>query len=262
MEFSTLTGLLATIAVFLVALIWHGDYRHIIDFISVVIVLGGSISVTLIRFSFKQCFQALKNISLLFKKVDDNYRDLMITILTLSQKSRKDGLLSLETIPVHNEFLKQGLQHIIDGLDAQLVQNILTKEMLVSVDAKIKHQQVFRGFGEAAPAMGMIGTLFGLVQMLANLNNPESIGPAMAIAMLTTLYGALLAHAFALPISEKFSQLASHEMIMKSMIIEALLSIQKKQNPRIIYNILKSYLPNKNAAQVKAKIQQKISGLV
>lgn len=255
MDLSSFTGILFIAGILSAVFFGGGSHALVFDPLAVTIVVGGSLSVLLIRHNIKNCYYAFLDIKMMFRKVRQDQHELMIEIIDLAQKSRKDGLLSLEQVSVKNEFLKQGLQHLVDGLDSQTIRNILTKEMVMHLERQVKSQQIFRALGDIAPAMGMIGTVLGLVQMLSHLSDPSSIGPAMAVAMLTTLYGAMLAHIVALPIADKMAQINSEEMMTKSMIIDAIISMHKKQNPRIIYDLLKSYLPkNERRKKVPALI--------
>ena len=154
-------------------------------------------------------------------------------------------MLALENVEIKNDFLKQGVQYLVDGIEPELVEEMLYKDMTLSLERHQNGQQIFKSIGDVGPAMGMIGTLIGLVQMLSNLGDPSSLGPAMAVAMLTTLYGAILANMVALPIADKLELRSKEEMMLKSLIIDALLGIQKGQNPRLIQDLLKTYLPVK-----------------
>ncbi len=131
----------------------------------------------------------------------------------------------------------------VDGHEPDVVKKALITEMNETLNRHSLGQQIFKAMGDAAPAMGMIGTLVGLVQMLSNMSDPKSIGPAMAVALLTTLYGAMLANMFALPIADKLSLRSSEEQMNKNIIIESVLGIQEGQNPKILGEILKNFLP-------------------
>ena len=152
-------------------------------------------------------------------------------------------MLSLEGKEVSSKFLDKGIQLLVDGHDADVVKTLLWKDLKQTMDRHEWGARIFTAMGDVAPAMGMIGTLIGLVAMLSNMDDPKSIGPAMAIALLTTLYGAMFANMVAIPVADKLELRKQEEGMSKTMVIDALLAIQAGQNPRIIDSMLKAYLP-------------------
>lgn len=161
----------------------------------------------------------------------------------LSDIARKNGLLALEDQEVDNEFLKRGLSLCVDGHDAAMVQKLLSRDMNLAIERHEVGQNMWKSVGDMAPAMGMIGTLVGLVQMLANMADPAAIGPAMAVALLTTLYGAIIANTFALPMAAKLEGICRNDRVIKALILETVQSIQEGMNPRVLETLLKTYLP-------------------
>jgi chemotaxis protein MotA len=162
----------------------------------------------------------------------------------LADVARKNGLLALEGQEIGNDFLKQGINLCVDGHDPALVQKLLTKDINLTIERHEVGQGMFKRMAVMAPAMGMIGTLIGLVQMLANMSDPASIGPAMAIALLTTLYGAIIANAFAQPLADKLARASQMEKTNKSLILETISGIQEGMNPRVLEQMLSTYLPS------------------
>jgi len=152
-------------------------------------------------------------------------------------------LLSLEGKEVGNSFLAGGIQLLVDGHDPDVVRTLLGKDLKQAAERHEWGRKVFEAMGEVGPAMGVIGTLIGLVAMLANMSDPKTIGPSMAVALLTTLYGAMLATMFAIPMADKLSLRSVEEGRIKALITDALLAIQSGQNPRVIEAMLKTYLP-------------------
>ena len=148
--------------------------------------------------------------------------------------------------------MKSGLALLVDGHPADVVRSMLTKDLQMTLKRHSDGQDIFKAIGDVGPAMGMIGTLIGLVQMLSNMDDPKQIGPAMAVALLTTLYGAILANMVALPIADKLAVRSREENNSKSLIIDALLGIQAGQNPRVIENMLQTYLPRSKRQQDEA----------
>lgn len=223
---------------------------HYLDFPSALITFGGSFASTLTCFSLQDFLTGLKSISLVFKVPVLNTTEMIQKIIELSNVARKEGLLSLEEAAgdLDEPFLKKGILLIVDGTDPDLVRAIMETE-LVSVEGR--HKNII-GFWDTVaamgPAWGMIGTLVGLVDMLYNMADPTSIGPAMAVALITTLYGSLLANWLAIPISNKLKANNANEMMQKEVMIEGLLSIQAGENPRVIEEKLKSFLAPKDRA--------------
>ena len=160
------------------------------------------------------------------------------------------GVLGLEDREISSPFLGQGIQMLVDGQDGKTIKELLNKERLMTLDHNRSGAKVFTAMADVAPAMGMIGTLIGLVQMLSNMEDPKSIGPAMAVALLTTLYGAMIATMIATPIADKLSLRMTEEARMQSLYIDALVAIQEGTNPRIIEQMLSSYLPPKEREKV------------
>jgi chemotaxis protein MotA len=146
-------------------------------------------------------------------------------------------------VEIGNAFLKKGIQLAIDGHEPDFVTRVLAKEINLTIERHERGQAVFKGIGDSAPAMGMIGTLIGLVQMMSNMSDPSAIGPAMAVALLTTLYGAVIASAVALPIADKLAHRSAEERLNKSLVLESISAIQEGLNPRVMEELLKAYLP-------------------
>ena len=215
-----------------------------VDIPSVVITVGGSFSAVLAANSIQSFVKGLKSFSLALKVPQNNTAEMINKIIDLSNVARKEGLLSLEEAAgdLNDEFLKKGILLIVDGTDPELVRAIMETE-LVSMDSR--HKSII-GFWEnvagMGPAWGMIGTLVGLVNMLNNMEDASSIGPNMAVALITTLYGSLLANWICSPIINKLKAQNDTEMMQKEIMIEGLLSIQAGENPRVIEEKLKSFM--------------------
>ena len=243
MDFATIIGLFGGFGIIVFAMYLGGSLIIFFNVPSVAIVVIGTIMVVMMKFGLMQYLSALRvAIKAFFFKVESPEALIAISI-ELAYAARKGGLLSLEGKEVGNDFLQKGIQLLIDGHEPEVVRSMLTKDMMLTVDRHDTGQNIFRATQEVAPAMGMIGTLIGLVQMLANMSDPKSIGPAMAIALLTTLYGAMIANMLAGPIASKLGLRSDEERLTKSLIIDALIGIQNGQNPRVIEEMLKNYLP-------------------
>ena len=243
MDLATLVGILGAFGIILGAMTMSGGVGIFIDIPSVLIVFVGTIFVVLMKFGLGQflgCFKVAGK-AFMFKMVDP--ADLIEEVVELADDARKNGLLALEGKEVSDDFLQQGIQLLVDGHDADVVRGLLNRDMNEAVKRHAVGSEVWKQMGDTAPAMGMIGTLIGLVAMLSNMSDPASIGPSMAVALLTTLYGAMIANMIALPISQKVAFRRDEEGRVKSMIIDALMGIQAGQNPRVIDSMLRNYLP-------------------
>ncbi len=260
MDFATLIGLIFGTGVIILAMLSGSDVSVFINVPGMLIVLGGTFAATLIKFPVGDCFRAFAlAVKKAFWQEADRPADLIQLANSLTEIVRKKNLIALENEEIDNPFFRKGIQLCIDGRKPEFIRNVLTKEMNLSIERHEMSEIVFRAIGESAPAFGMIGTLVGLVQMLSNMQEPSSIGPAMAVALLTTLYGALFANLVALPIADKLRSRANQEHVNKSLIIESVLGIQQGVHPRILDELLETYLPSRirnSIALRKAEAEQ------
>jgi chemotaxis protein MotA len=242
--------MVGAIGVVLAAILTGGSAPIFINVPSILIVIGGTLLVVMIKFSMTQFFGAFKVALTAFSNKTVEPDELIQKIVELANIARKEGMLALESQEIDNEFLNQGIQMLIDGNSREVVDALLNKDLKATIDRHTWGAKVFSATGDVAPAMGMIGTLIGLVQMLSNMSDPKSIGPAMAVALLTTLYGAVIANMIANPLSDKLTLRKANEQRVRSMCIDGVLAIQEGQNPRIIESMLKVYLdPAKREAE-------------
>lgn len=245
MDIATILGLLGGFGIVGYAMSLGGELSLFVNGPSVLIVCVGSLFAVLIKFGLEQFLGASKVVVKAFRFKLDTPQELIEQVVELADVARKGGLLSLEGREVGNEFLSRGLQLLVDGHDPDVVRTLLNKDMEQAIERHDWGKKIFQGIGDVAPAMGMIGTLIGLVAMLANMSDPKTIGPSMAVALLTTLYGAMIATMFANPLADKLGLRCAEEGQIKMLIIDALLAIQSGQNPRVIESMLKTYLPEK-----------------
>lgn len=225
-----------------------GGVGSYIDPASAFITFGGALGSTLTQFSMQDFIAGLKSFTLIFKVPSLDTTDMIRKIIDLSNIARKEGLLSLEEAAsdLDEPFLRKGILLIVDGTDPDLVRGIMETE-LISVEGRHKNLIGFwDALGAMGPAWGMIGTLVGLVNMLNNMADASRIGPSMAVALITTLYGSLLANWICIPVAGKLKADNSSEMMLKEIMIEGLLSIQAGENPRVIEEKLKSFLAPKD----------------
>ncbi len=219
---------------------------------SVLITFGGAFGSVLAGCTMQGFITGMKSFLLIFKLPNNNEADTIKTIIDLSNVARKEGLLALEESAnsLEDEFMRKGILLIVDGTDPELVRNILETE-LVNIDTRHQANVGFwKNVGAMGPAWGMIGTLIGLVLMLKDLSDPDSIGPNMATALITTFYGSVLANWVCTPVFTKLSAYNDAEIMMKEVMIEGLLSIQAGENPRVIEEKLKSFLDPKTRAKL------------
>ena len=243
MDLATLLGLIGTIGFILAAIFMGGDFAQFVNIPSVAIVIGGTMMVVLMKFPLSHTFGAFKIALKAFFHKPEKASELINQSVELSEIARKEGILGLESAEVKNKFLKSGIMLVVDGHDPQFVRKMLSKDINLAIERHDEGVSIFKSIGDVAPAMGMIGTLIGLVQMMANMDDPKTIGPAMAVALLTTLYGAIIANAIALPIADKLALRSREESTNRSLIIESISAIQEGLNPRIVEELLKVYLP-------------------
>ncbi len=252
MDLATLVGLVGAILVVGAAIVLGGAPSAFVNVPSMIIVVVGSLLITLMKFSLGQFLNSVKvAIKAFIFKVPDS-EELISKSVELANSARSGGLLALEDAEVPDEFYKKAVNLVVDGHDPEIVKSILNKDMELTLKRHKDGQSVFKAIGDVAPAMGMIGTLIGLVQMLSVMDDPKQIGPSMAVALLTTLYGAMIANMIAIPIADKLALRSTEERLAKLLIIDAVLGIQGGQNPRVIQDVLKNYLPKSRRVEEEA----------
>jgi len=242
-DLATLIGLIGGMVTVGLAIALGGSVMTFLNGPSLVIVIAGTILVTLMKFSLAQFLGATKVAVQAFVSSMPVPNELIEKSVELANEARTNGLLALEEAEVPDDFFKKSINLLVDGHDPEVVKTVLNKDMNLTISRHKSGQAIFKAMGDVAPAMGMIGTLIGLVQMLSSMDDPKQIGPAMAVALLTTLYGALIANMVALPIADKLEMRSTEERLVKSLIIDAVVAIQDGQNPRVIGDMLKNYLP-------------------
>ena len=245
MDIATLIGFLGGFGIIIGAIATGGDVMLFVNTPSILIVGGGTFMVTLMRISLADFFRSFGVAAKAFLNKREDPGVLIEEAVRLADVARKNGLLALEGESIENEFLQRGVSLCVDGHDPALVKKMLGEDINQAIQRHDVGQDMWKSVGDMAPAMGMIGTLVGLVQMLANMSDPASIGPAMAVALLTTLYGAVIANAFAIPLSDKLGSISNYERLNKSLILETIGGIQEGMNPKVLQTLLNSYLLEK-----------------
>lgn len=244
MDISTILGLISGTVFIIISILLSGRLSLFYDLPSIMIVFGGSIAALLIAYPLPKFLEGFKTVKHAFSNVVLDPQQLIKQINELALAARKEGLLALEEMAqnMDDPFLKKGIMLIVDGTDPELVRSIMETE-LTFIESRHKDNQGFWGaVADLGPAWGMIGTLIGLIAMLDSLEDPSTIGPKMGVALITTLYGSLLANFFATPVSNKLKIKSNDELLLKQVMIEGLLSIQAGENPRVIEEKLKAFL--------------------
>ena len=247
MDIASLAGIILGVAMCILGIVTSGGveaFGNFVDIPSVFVTIGGSLSSVLSSHKLPDFINGLKSISLPFQEKVVDPGQVIKQIIDLSNIGRKEGLLALEEAAnnIEDDFLKKGIMLVVDGTDPELVRGILETDLYCLQERHSKVIGFWEKWAEMGPAWGMIGTLIGLVNMLKTLNDPDSIGPQMAVALLTTLYGSLIANWMCTPIAYKLKANDALEVIMREITIEGLLSIQAGENPRVIEEKLKSFL--------------------
>lgn len=242
MDLATLIGMVGATIVVLAAVFLGGSPGMFINVPSILIVLGGTFLVVMIKFSLSDFLSAFRVASQAFKQKLDKPQDLIEQILEMSKIARKQGVLAIEKMEIDNQFLSDAVLMMVDGLDGETIKRRMGKDLKQTLERHSWGAKVFYATADVAPAMGMIGTLIGLVQMLSAMDDPKSIGPAMAVALLTTLYGAVLANVVAKPIADKLTLRKVQEYRNKSLLIDGVVAIQDGLNYRFIESMLEVYL--------------------
>jgi chemotaxis protein MotA len=241
-DLATIVGMLGGIGFIFMAMILGGDLSMFADVPSVLIVFGGTLFVALSQYTLGQFFSAGKVVGKAFMFKIDSPEELIEKVVEMADAARKGGFLALEEAEISNPFMQKGVDMLVDGHDIEVVRETLAKDISMTTERHEFGVSIFKTMGDIAPAMGMIGTLIGLVAMLSNMDDPKAIGPAMAVALLTTLYGAFLANVICLPIASKLANRMNEEKLNQALILDGIVGIADGQNPRVIEGILKNYL--------------------
>lgn len=213
---------------------------------SVYIVVLGSFGIVLFRSTLGEFLLMFRVLLKMFRHKIDKPEDLIDQLVELAGIARKDGMIALQNAEINNRLLSKGINALVDGTDPMIIRTSLERDMYITAKRHESARGTLKFAGDVAPAMGMVGTLIGLINLLGKMNeDPESIGPNMSTALLTTLYGAVLANALFLPAAEKLENFANQEMRNSELIIEGIMFIQTGGNPRLLADLLSSYLSPK-----------------
>ncbi len=242
MDLGTIVGFAAGTLLIAIAIALGGAFSAFLHLPSLCIVLGGSLSAACVMFPADQLLGAVKVAAKAFRFRRTSPERLIRRLVAMAEVVRREGLLALEKEELEHEFLRRGLNLAIDGTDSDTIDTMLVTEIQALRRRHQQGQKIFRALGMASPAFGMIGTLIGLVQMLQQLDDPSAIGPAMAVALLTTLYGAVLANLVFLPIASKLEQRSSEEVLVLQIIAAGIRSVTRGDYPRLTQTRLEAFL--------------------
>lgn len=246
MDFATIIGLIGGIGIVLYAILSGGSLDTFVNVPSMLIVFGGGFAATIMRFPLSNAFSSLAlGGSACFKHKAVSPVDMTNEICKLADIIRKEGPLGLEGIDISDPFLSKGTQYVADGYDANFMRETMEKERDLYLERLDEAQRMYKMLGDAGPAFGMIGTIVGLVQMLSAMDDPAAIGPAMAVALLTTLYGAMLANLICLPMADKLSNKIAIEEVNQSLVIDGVMQLRDNKAPALIRELLESYMTAK-----------------
>ena len=245
MDIATVIGLVSGTVLIIASIAVGGSLLVFVNIPSALVVVGGTIAVTLMRFKMADVIGSITVAMKAFLFKMQSPEDIIQEMVNFTRIAKKEGLIALEKETASDIFSAKALRYLSDGYDEGLIEDMLNKDIRLTLQRHETGQQVFKSAGDAAPAFGMIGTLIGLVQMLSSMEDPSSIGPSMAVALLTTLYGAVVANLICIPIADKLSLNSEKEKLTKSIIVEGAIGINRGVSPMVLEESLKIFLSPK-----------------
>jgi chemotaxis protein MotA len=251
MDIATGAGLLGGIAtIVILILVDGGNFAGYYDKHAVIVIFGGATAATMVRFPFSVIMHGLPmGIRYAFSLRSSHPRDLIEELTKIADVVRKNGPMALENVQVDDSFLAQGIRYVADGYDREFIKDTMERDRDIFLQRLDEGSKVYRAYGDCAPAWGMVGTIIGMVTMFANMSDPSKLGPAMATALLATLYGAVIANMVCLPLADKLHIKLEEEDISRSLIIDGILLIRESKSPSLVKEMLVSYLPEHHRAE-------------
>lgn len=252
MDIATGIGIIAGIGVLvLIIMIDGGNFAAYYDKHAMIVIFGGAAAATMVRFPFSVIAHGLPmGLRFAFQMRALHARDLIEEITRVADVARKQGPVALEGVEVSDPFLAQGIRYIADGYDREFIRDTMERDRDNFLQRLDEGSKVYRAIGDCAPAWGMIGTILGMVTMFANMEDPSKLGPAMAVALLATLYGAIIANMITLPIADKLHVKLEEEDISRSLIIDGIMQIKDNKSPTLVREMLLAYLPDHHRAEM------------
>src|SRR4249920_1112876 len=247
MDIMTSAGLISGIIVITVMVLLGGDLHMFVSEHAMIIIFGGSIAATLIRFPLTAILHGMPlGAKFAFTMSRLSARDLVDELARIAEIARKQGPVGLEKVDTDEPFLAKGIRYVADGYDLEFIRDNMERDRDNFLMHLNEGSKIYRAIGDCAPAFGMIGTLLGMVQMFSNMSDPSKLGPFMAVALLATLYGALVANILCLPIADKLHVKLTDEEINRTLIIDGILMIRESKSPALVREMLIAYLPEKH----------------
>lgn len=248
-------GSIVGIAIGFGLVLWSlgANFMAFVDIPSIAVVVGGTIGATLLHYPLPEVLRVANVVKKAFLHKEESSAEMIKTLVKFAETARREGILSLEqhALKIDDEFLRNGITLAVDGTEPEYIREIMTTEMENIAERHKVGAAMLIDMGTYAPAFGMIGTLIGLVLMLKNMNDPSSIGTGMAVALITTFYGACMANLLFLPMAGKLKLRSAHELLLKELCIQGIMAIQSGDNPRIVESKLKAFLSPSKRGEFK-----------
>jgi chemotaxis protein MotA len=260
MDIATVLGLIGGTILILIAIFLGGQATIFFNVPGLLIVFGGTIATSFIKFTMADIINSITVAMKAFLVKIEPPEEIMKNMVSLAKVAKQEGLIALEKETPKDAFSAKAVQYLADGFDEDRIEELLKKDIENTIQRHSIGQGVFKGMGQSAPAFGMIGTLIGLVQMLANMSNPQSIGPAMAVALLTTLYGALVANLVCLPLADKLALRSQQELESRSLVLDAALGIRRGVTGMVLEESLKIHLSPKDRQKIASSKEAEAAG--
>jgi len=256
-DIATLIGILVSFGLVIVSIMMGGEGTWFINAPSVMIVAGGTMGATLLAYPLSDVLSVFNVVKNVFMHKSQVVGELIPLISGFAKKARQEGILSFESqlADIDDPFLVKGIQMAIDGMESSAIEDVMTTEIIYLEERHRLGAEIFTTMGTFAPAVGMLGTIIGLVQMLMQMEDPSQIGAPMAVALLTTFYGTILANLLFLPVAGKLKTRSKQEVLTKQMVLEGVISIQSGDNHRIVEQKLKAFIaPKAREINIEASI--------
>jgi len=255
-DIATLIGILVSFGLVIVSIILGGDGSWFVNAPSLMIVGGGTMGATLLAYPLGDVLSVFKVVKNVFMHKSQVVSELIPLISDFAKKARQEGILSFESQldQIEDPFLVQGIQMAIDGMESSAIEDVMTTEIIYLEERHRLGSEIFSTMGTFAPAVGMLGTIIGLVQMLMQMEDPSQIGAPMAVALLTTFYGTLLANLVFLPVAGKLKTRSKQEVLVKQLVLEGVISIQSGDNYRVVEQKLKAFIAPKERVEARTEM--------
>ncbi|MFM8701886.1 MAG: motility protein A [Hyphomicrobiales bacterium] len=253
MDLATIVGYVLGLVVVGVLIVMDGSPRNFVDKHAIIVIFGGCTAATMIRFPFSVIAHGFPmGFKYVFTTQGSDPRQLIEEITKVADTARRQGPTALERVVVTNSFLAQGVRYIADGYDKDFIRDTLQRDTDVYLQRLQESEKLYRSIGDAAPAWGMVGTLLGMVQMFSNMSDPSKLGPFMAVALLATLYGALVGNLFCLPLADKLHLKLEEEDLARALVIDGIMQVRDARSPAVVREMLMAYLPHHHRDELAA----------